>query len=178
MLFSGSSQANDWAWWRHKHPPFLPNGDSSSDRQLYSTPHWVAQDLKSSALCGLKHSLPYFYSSSLSFHRIKSAWHSEGFPCPVVPPHPFIFHSYCPPNKPLTPNSNCELLTSPSASWSLQIDTGGDYWWDTCMFLSFCLVFEKLSLESLHQEMFNIPPIVYLIQSIKGYIYKNYYFLF
>lgn len=22
----------------------------------------------------------------LSFHRIKSAWHSEGFPCPVLPP--------------------------------------------------------------------------------------------
>lgn len=63
-----------------------------------------------------------------------------------LPSPPFIFHSYCPPNKPLTPNSNCELLTSPSASWSLQIDdTGGNYWWeDLCMFLSSCLVFEKL----------------------------------
>lgn len=99
--------------------------------------------------CDLRHFLPYFSSSSLfSQDQICMALWRLSLPSPASPSPPFIFHSYCPPNKPLTPNSNCELLTSPSASWSLQIDdTGGNYWWeDLCMFLSSCLVFEKLKI--------------------------------
>lgn len=38
------------------------------------------------------------------------------------------------------------------------------------MFRSFYLVFEKLSLEFLHQLMFNIPPTLDCIQSIKMFI--------
>lgn len=65
-----------------------PMGDFLNGQRC-STPHRVVQDLGHILHCGLRHFLLYFSPSSL--HRIGSAPHSEGFPCPVLPPPPLFF---------------------------------------------------------------------------------------
>lgn len=93
MLFPGSSQANDWMWWRHQHPPCLPHGGLLECPTL---PHSPPGCPRLGIICTVAWDIPCSIFLPPLLHRIGSTLHSEGFPCPVLPPPPLFFCSYCP----------------------------------------------------------------------------------
>lgn len=150
---------------------FCPMGNSSNG-QLWFTPHWVALDVAWSALWSeTLLTLLLFLLLFLSQDRICMALWRLSLPSPAS--SPFIFHTYRSPTNPSLLTPTLHLLT-PTSSICFLEDPDWHRWWlwreALCMFLSFYLVFEKLSLEFLHQLMFNIPPTLDFIQSIKMFI--------